>query len=140
MFEELSAKGEAEQQGQLPDFIEEKDGYFFDLRVEDEVIYYETRWSPNTDIVQEIAEHFDIEFTHHYDESGTCIYGEAIYKDGMLTKVELDMADFAAYKYDVDEETYLFEGQYYECSEEIKEILLERKKQLTLNIKNYDTL
>lgn len=128
MFQQLAEKGQAEQKGQLPEFITEEDGYFFDLRVEDEVIYYETRWAPNTDRVREIADHFDVRFTHNYEESGNCIYGEATYKDGVLTKVDLDFEDFNLYEYDEEKDTYTFEGQSYECSEEIQEILLERKK------------
>ena len=130
MFEELAEKGRAEQQGQLPEFIKEEDGYFFDLQVDDEVIYYETRWSPNTDRVREITDHFDIGFLHEYEEPGNCIFGEATYKDGVLTKVDLDIEDFNLYKYDEEKETYTFEGQTYDCSEEIQEILLERKKLL----------
>jgi hypothetical protein len=133
LFQELAEKGQAEQHGQLPGFIEEKEGYFFDIQVEDEVIYYETRWSPNTDRVQEIADHFDIGFTHNYEESGNCIYGEAIYKDGVLTETDLDFEDFNLFEYDEEKETYTFEGQTYYCSEDIQEILLERKKQLNLN-------
>jgi len=128
MFQELAKKEKAEQQGQLPDFIEEKEGYFFDLQVEDEVIYYETKWSPNTDRVREIADQFDIGFIHNYQESGNCIYGEASYKDQILTVVDLDLEDFNLYEYDEEKDTYTFEGQFFECSEEIQEILLERKK------------
>jgi hypothetical protein len=140
MFEELAEKERAEQQGQLPEFIEEKGGYFFDLLVEDEVIYYETRWSPNIDRLREIADYFDIGFIHNYEESGNCICGEATYKGKVLTEVDLDFEDFNLYKYDEEKDIYTFEGQSYECSDEIQKILLERKKHLNLNIKDNDTV
>lgn len=128
MFQKPAEKGQAEQKGQLPEFITEKDGYFFDLRVEDQDIYYETRWSPNTDRVREIADHFDIGFIHNYEEPGNCIYGGATYVNQVLTAVALDIEDFNLYEYDEEKDTYTFEAQSYDCSEEIQEILLERKK------------
>lgn len=130
LFHELAEKGQAEQKGQLPEFIKDDEGYFFDIQCEDEVIYYETRWSPNTDILKKIADEYAVGFVHSYDESGNCIFGEAIYKDGELKDLSLDFKDYDLYEFDEATDLYHFEGNAYESDEEILETLLERKKGL----------
>ena len=130
MFQELAEKSKADEKGQLPEFIKTDDGYFFDIYSEDDIVYYETRWSPNTGNLKTIADEYGLGFVHNYEESGNCIYGVATYNDGVLTDVYLDFEDFDLYEYDEEKETYSFEGEFYECCEEIQEILLERKKLL----------
>ena len=129
-FTAMAAKEQKERKGQLPEFAGRNGGYLFDIRWEDGILYYETKWSSNTAVIVTIAEHFEVGFTHTYSEPGNLIYGEAQFRDGILKDVSLDDDDASAYGYDEDNNTYHFENQNYECSEEIQEILLARKKAL----------
>jgi len=130
LFEAMSRKEQKERKGQLPDFIFEKDGYFFDIHWEDGVLYYETKWSPNTDTIMEIAVRFGAGFVHGYEEGGCLIYGEASFTKGVFTDTCLDPEDFALYLYHEADETCTFEGDEYESRDEVLELLLERKKNI----------
>ena len=124
LFEAMASKEKKEGKGQLPEFMNEKDsGYLFGTRWEDGMLFYETKWSPNFEVVKQVAEHFSVGFIHNYAEPGNMIYGEATYKDGVLTDIFLEPADYQLYDYDEEKDTYSFESD-----DEILEILLERKK------------
>jgi len=128
LFLQMAEKEKETEYGQLPTFITEDGDWFFDIRWEDEdVLYYETRWSPNIEVVQKIAEHFKVGFTMEYEETGCLVYGRASFADGMLTDVYLENGDFGKYHFDEETDTYHFEGENYESDGEILEILLERK-------------
>lgn len=130
LFEIMAAKESETQCGQLPDFISaENGGYFFDTRWEDEILYYETKWSPNTEVLKQVADHFQTGFTSSYAEPGNFVYGEVCYRDGeVMENIELDHFDSQQYKYDEASDKYAFEGQIYESDAEIIEALLERKR------------
>jgi hypothetical protein len=128
-FEAMEANEKKEFKGQLPAFVEAEDGYLFQVMWSDGILYYETRWTPNTDVIVKIAEHFKVGFVHNYEEIGCRIFGEATYRNGQLTVVTLDPFDFDQYTYDDDNECCVFENQNFDCSDEILEILLDRKKQ-----------
>ncbi|MFC0513099.1 hypothetical protein ACFFGT_02770 [Mucilaginibacter angelicae] len=128
LFKAMATKEKKERRGQLPPFAEVDSGYLFEIRWEGGVLYYETKWSPNTEVIVAIADHFKIGFRYNYSEPGNCVFGEAAYRDGTLTDVALDWDDIAAYDFDEDTDTYRFENQNYDSSEEILEKLLERKK------------
>lgn len=127
-FDSMQKKQRKDGKGQLPDFEINGTGYLFGIRWEYGVLYYETKWSPNVNVIVAIAEHFKMGFIYRYIEPGNCICGEAGYKDGILTDVALDQDDLALYEYCDDDHTYYFENQRYEISDDILEILLERKK------------
>lgn len=128
-FTAMAAREQKQQSGQLPDFAQERNGYFFSIRWEEDVLYYETKWSPNTEQLVIIADHFNTGFIHDYEESGMQIYGQSTYHNGILTTVDLDPEDYDLFQYDEKQNNYLFEGQRYPSEYEIFEILLERKKQ-----------
>lgn len=129
LFTAIAAKEKKEGKGQLPLFVNERDsGYLFDTRWEGGILYYETKWSPNFEVMKRIAEHFSIGFIHSYAEPGNMVYGEATYKDGVFTDVFLESEDYGLCGYDEESDTYCFEGNTYESNDEILEILLERKK------------
>jgi hypothetical protein len=48
----------------LPDFVDDSNGgYFFEVYESDTGVFnYETKWSPNTEAVKQIAEHYNIDF------------------------------------------------------------------------------
>jgi len=90
-------------------------------------VYFQTWWVPNTDLMIEIADHFELEFESYYYEPGCQIYGQANYNNGCLTKIELDENDFAKFKYDDDYSLYVYRRKIYDCEDEILEILLNNK-------------
>lgn len=128
LFLQMAEKEKQTKCGQLPAFIKDNRDCFFDIRWEDDdVLYYETRWAPNTEVVQDISEHFKAGFTMEYKETGCLVYGKAKYSAGMLTDIYLENKDFGNYQYDEEIDSYHFEGETYESDYEILEILLERK-------------
>lgn len=132
-FGEMLNKQEREQQGQLPDFITEKQGYFFDMYWNEDgepILHYETKWTPNIGALVKVAQHCNVDFECAYEELGNCIYGEAQYHDGILKDVSLDFEDFEQYSYLEQTSKWTFEGKEYESDFEILETLLERKQQL----------
>lgn len=128
-FTAMAALEQKQESGQLPGFAKEQNGYFFSVRWEEDVLYYETKWCPNTEQLVTIADHFHIGFIHDYEESGMQIYGQSIYRNGILTTVDLDPEDYDLFEYDEEQNNYLFEGERYPSEFEIFEILLDRKKQ-----------
>jgi hypothetical protein len=101
---------------------------FFDTAWEDGILYYQTKWAPNTEILVKIAEAFKVGFNSSYDEPGCGVFGEASYGNGELREVDLDADDIAQYEYYDGNDSYRFENRNYDCSEEILETLLKRKK------------
>ena len=108
----------SEQCGQLPDFVNPKvGGYFFDI-IWDEgdcIFNYQTKWSPHTDILIQIAKRHNVDFIHDYEEMGN------------LTEIGVDNDEFEQYHYDEETETYHFQGKIFDNDCEILEILLEEK-------------
>ena len=131
LFQAMATKEQQEQKGQLPDFVNQHNGgYFFDLYLDNdntEVFQYQTKWSPNIEIVQEIAERYKVDFVQDYEEMGNLIYGQARYYKGILQDIYLEDEDFEQYEYDEETDNYLFEGETYNNDTEILEMLLERK-------------
>lgn len=129
LFEVMAAHYIVDKKGQLPDFIFSDTGHFYDISCGGDVFEYLTMWNINADVLKQIADHYGLDFSCTYDEPGNCIFGELVYKGGVFTGIELDDADFSKYEYEEESETYLFEGQRYGKSADIKEILLQRKKE-----------
>src|SRR5690606_15432922 len=131
LFKTMAEQERKEGCGQLPGFVEGKDGgYFFDLYMESEdteVFLYQTKWSPNTEVLKKIAEHYGVDFVQDYEEMGCLVYGRAAFSDRRLTDVYLEDEDFDAYEFDEDTDTYHFEGKEYDSDCEILETLLERR-------------
>ena len=143
LFRAMAEKERKTGCGQLPEFLDDKKGgYFFDLYVEDEntdVFQYQTKWSPNIEIVQTIAERFHVEFQLDYEQMSDCVYGMTIFADKLLTDIYLEDEDFMQYEYDDETNTCHFDGEEYDSDWEILEILLNRKIAKHFNnIKNLD--
>ncbi|WP_291890245.1 hypothetical protein [Chryseobacterium sp.] len=112
----------------MPPFITDDGDWFFAIRWEaEDVLYYDTKWSPNTEIVRKIADYYKVNFTQDYEELGCLVFGRATYAIGILTDTCLDSEDFDTYQSDEETGYYLFEGETYESDYEIHETLLERK-------------
>ncbi|OPC66500.1 hypothetical protein BAY13_17365 [Elizabethkingia bruuniana] len=128
MFLQMAQKESETNCGQLPEFIKDDKDWFFAIRWEaEDVLYYDTRWSPNTEIVQKIANHYNVGFILDYEELGCLVYGKATYADGILTNTYLEQADFDTYQLDEETDSYHFEGETYNSEWEILETLLDRK-------------
>ena len=135
-FIKMQLRENEENCGQLPEFVSDKKrGYFFDILLEDGdyIFNYQTRWSPNTEILLQLAEHYKVDFIYNYEEIGNQIYGVAVYSNNELTEIYLEEEDFEQYDYHEETDTYSFEEENYESDYEILEILLKRK------IKNMQT-
>ncbi|SFT05188.1 DUF1281 family ferredoxin-like fold protein [Sphingobacterium wenxiniae] len=131
LFKTMIEKQQQENCGQLPEFSDDTKGdWFFDIYQDDDVIgifQYETKWSPNIEVVQKIAEHYKVDFVQEYAEVGNQIYGKATYSNGILDDVCLSDEDLEQYRYDEQTDRYYFENEEYESDCEILEILLSRK-------------
>jgi len=132
LFSHMAIKEKLEEKGQLPTFVTLDRDWFFNIEWDGDVLFYETKWSPNFSIMQQIADHYGVGFILDYSETGNLIYGQATYEAGELNDVFLDPSDFDLYEYDEDTDLYNFEGQQYEDNGEILETLLERKKRRQL--------
>lgn len=88
---------------------------------------YETKWSPNIEVVQAIAEYYHVNFVQDYEEMSNLIYGRAIFSDKLLTDIYLEDEDFDRYQFDEEADTYHFEDEEHESNYEILETLLKRK-------------
>ena len=131
LFETMKSKEEVENQGQLPDFIAEiNGGWFFNIywnEGDNGIFQYETKWSPNMEVIRMIAARYQVDSVQDYEEMGNLVYGRATYSEGILTDIYLEDQDFDRYQFDEDTESYYFEGKIYESDCEIVETLLERK-------------
>ena len=131
LFQTMTEKEEQTERGQLPNFItDENGGYFFNLYWNEgdiAMFQYETKWSPNIEIVQKIAEYYQVDFIQDYEEMSKLVYGRAMFSDKLLTDIYLEDEDFDSYQFDEETDTYHFEGEAYESDCEILETLLERK-------------
>ena len=131
LFKSMAEKQQEENCGQLPDFVEDSNGgYFFEIYQDDDVtgvFQYETKWSPNIEVVQAIAEYYHVNFVQDYEEMGNLIYGRAIFSDKLLTDIYLEDEDFDRYQFNEETDTYHFEDEEHESNYEILETLLKRK-------------
>ncbi len=131
LFKSMAEKQQEENCGQLPDFVSDSNGgWFFDIYQNDDVtgiFQYETKWSHNIEIVQKIAEYYQVDFVQDYEEISNLVYGRATFSDKLLTDAYLEDEDFGQYEFDEETDTYSFEGESYESDWEILETLLERK-------------
>ncbi len=131
LFQTMKLKEEKEEQGQLPDFItQDNGGYFFNIywnECDEGIFQYETKWSPNTEVIRLIADRYGVEFTQEYEEMGDGIYGKTTYSDDILDDTALTDEDLEQFHYNEDTDRYHFECEEYESNSEILEMLLTRK-------------
>ena len=131
LFQTMKGREEKEEQGQLPDFVPKTNGgYFFNIYWNDGdkgIYQYETKWSPNIEVLKTIAEQYQIGLIQNYEEMGNLVYGRATFSDKLLTDIYLEDEDFGNYQFDQETDTYHFEGKDYDSDCEILETLLERK-------------
>ena len=131
LFQAMKSKEEQTKQGQLPEIItDENGGYFFNIYSNEGdtgIFQYETKWSPNIEIVQKIAAYYQVNFVQNYEEISNLVYGRVTFTDNVRTDIYLENEDFEQYQFDEETDTYSFEGEIYDSDCEILETLLERK-------------
>lgn len=98
------------------------------------MLSYETKWSPNIELIKEVATHYGVGFVYDYCETGNGIFGEATLEDGEFRDIFLEPSDFDLYEFDEETDTYTFEGETFESDMEIMEILLDRKRTEAINL------
>lgn len=128
LFTHMAIKEKQEEKGQLPSFVKPDKDWFFNIEWDGDTLFYDTRWSPNFNAMKQVADHHLVGFILDYTETGNLIYGQATYEQGELQDIFLEQSDFDLYEYDESADAYTFENNTYENSEEILEILLDRKK------------
>jgi hypothetical protein len=128
LFEEMAAKEKETKRGQLPEFVKSEDSYLFFIQWDGGILYYDTKWTPNIEVIRQVADCFNCGFIYRYSETANGLFGEAEYSGGILANVSLDWDDFSAYQYNTETDGYDFEGKHYNHDYEILETLLERKK------------
>jgi hypothetical protein len=128
LFTNMAIKEKQEEKGQMPAFITPDKDWFFNIEWDGDLLFYDTRWTPNFNALQQVADHYGVGFILDYTETGNLIYGQATYEAGELNDIYLEPSDFDLYDYDVDTGTYTFENSTYEDNEAILELLLERRK------------
>lgn len=131
MFKAMENKEKLSEEGQIPPFMEKPEqDYFFEICSDEiDTISYTTKWSPNVDDLVVIANHFNLNFVSTYEETGSNIFGKAIFTAGNseAKKYDLKKDDFDLYEFDEKADTYIFEGEKYECESDILQIIFERK-------------
>lgn len=131
LFRSMNEEEAKTDNGQLPDFVTNTNtGFFFNIcwsNGDKGIFQYETKWNPNTEVLQRIAEYYKVKFVQDYEEMDNLVYGRATFFDKVLTDIHLGSEDFESYRYDEENDTYHFQGKYYDSDCEILEILLERK-------------
>lgn len=92
MMKELQNENKSKQVGTLPNFIdaEKYDRYFFDIQIDGETIYLETKWSPPIEEFKQISNKYpSLEFELQYEELGSLEYGVAFISKGGLQHIYL---------------------------------------------------
>ena len=134
LFQELKKYNEEIKEGAMPDFVNHKEGYFFDLYVEKDCsIGYWTKWTPNEAVVKDIADKYKVDFTLAYSELACGLFGQVFYnfETQTITEVFLTDAEMDVVECD-DNGFYYYNGEEIESPEEIYQQLLEKKIKETL--------
>lgn len=102
------------------------EGYFFDIyheRYDDHItLQYETRWSPNIDDVAQICKEYKVSAEHEYSEPGMQIYGTTTYDaSGEYTDEQIKAEFLDLIEYDDKTNKYIYEGEYWECEDDLIE-------------------
>lgn len=124
LFKEL-AENEEHDKFDLPGFITVETSIIAGIWIKDDTINYKTRWAPNLQALQQIAEHFGAGFVNRYSERGMGIFGEAIYERGLGQDIRLDHKHLEQISYDEALGQYKYNDRSYESEEELLDEILD---------------
>jgi hypothetical protein len=99
---------------QMPSFIkeDENNSFFFDIYIEDDVtISYQTKWTPNLEILEQIGRYFKLSFEVTYQEYNDSFFGKAIFTENGIDGSQLEIYNLE--REDLDEIEYLEEDDLY---------------------------
>lgn len=127
VFKRLQEKEKKESKGQTLKYFKD-DRYLFDISVEGENIFCETKWAPPLDTIKALANKFNTDITMEYDEPGGEIYGVYSFINGVENDTFLESHEWNSFEYDEDKDMYIFEGEQWKTDYDIKDLLLDRKR------------
>jgi len=113
----------------LPKFITAENRVIIDISVQPDFIYYRTRWQPNLQALQQIADHFGAGFTNRYCEPATCLWGEARYTNGHGENIRLEPQDLRRCSYNCERACYYYKDKSYQDDEDLFNEMLDDKLQ-----------
>lgn len=90
LFTDIQQKQAASHQYHLPDFVTADHGYMEDIEVGSEAILYETRWVPNLEVLDKIADYYELDYIVAYTEPMAGLYGQAVRTNGETRFVNID--------------------------------------------------
>jgi len=93
LFWEIERQQKLTRMYYLPDFVVDGTGYVQDISFNGQWINYESRWTPNLNLLVQLAERYQVEFISGFDEMTNGVYGEALYSNGRLQSVYRDAYD-----------------------------------------------
>lgn len=93
LFWEIDRQQQLTHMYYLPDFVDDTSGYVQDISFNGHWINYESRWTPNLNLLVQLAERYQVGFISGFDEMTNGIYGEALYSNGRLQSVYRDAYD-----------------------------------------------
>lgn len=133
MIAEFKAMKEQESktgEGQKPPYAQHIDeSYIFDI-IDPEIdgfIHFSTKWSSIYETVVAIAKKHNLTFDYEYSESGCVYHGKFVYDGETLKNYDVSEDVDELVYYNDETELYEFEGEEYECEDEVIEILIERE-------------
>lgn len=110
IMKELQNENKSKQVGTLPNFIdaEKYDRYFFDIQIDGETIYLETKWAPPIEEFKRISNKYpSLEFELQYEELGSLEYGVAFISKGGLQHIYLTEEEIESIDLESDDSNIL---------------------------------
>lgn len=106
--------------------------YMFEFYLDEDSFSFSSKWSPANESLEFLAKKHSVEVVNRYEECAMGIYGEWKNDGKVSTDIFLEDSDFDLFSEDDESGMYLFEGEWYECREEILEVILDRKIKASL--------
>jgi hypothetical protein len=137
LFEEIQQKQKNSDHYHLPDFVESKQ-YIQDIVVLDNRISFESRWSPPTSLLMEIADFYHAGFVNRFHEMTNRLYGESRYDYINLVTVSLDKDEYEAIRCDKQNKGYAAGEAIFQQEGDLLDYILEQKmeEQFRIEISN----
>jgi len=90
LFDDIDKKQMRSNRYHMPDFVKGGTGYMEDIAVGPGWISYETRMVPNLEVLDDIADHYGVDYIAWYQEPMAGLYGEAVRTAGETQFVNID--------------------------------------------------
>ncbi|WP_295801116.1 hypothetical protein [Mucilaginibacter sp.] len=137
LFAEIQQQQISSDHYHLPDFVESKQ-YIRDIVVRDNRISFESRWSPPTSLLIEIADFYHAGFVNRFHEMTNRLYGESRYDYISLVTVSLDKDEYEAIRCDKRNTGNNLGGEIFKQEGDLLDYILEQKieEQFRIEISN----